>query len=377
MNALRFHYPGETRGYAQSWAFSVLLHVLAVGTALLMISDLKLAPRPEAFKWDVALVKTTTSDQVDAPSPPVARPQPVAQAPAPRKSVEKPTPVQKAQPVQTMQQAIRQRDVRQVQPIERALTPTTTLSTQQPLQQPTELVTRETQSIDVPQKTVSVQNEVTPHTESQEIVRETAIATDPQQVTQKMISPTVETHPITERAISAVETPHVTQQTAPLISSRPVTEPFVQETAPVNTGESAVISKSAIESNVQSQSQAVVQEQAAAKEQPTVRESTVHSRPTTKADYSWLAEALWSKVERLKRYPAMARMNRWQGKVVLRAVIRDTGELVDLQVSESSGHAALDRDAMEVMRRASPITLQHSLGQSQVVLHIPISYSLK
>jgi protein TonB len=70
-------------------------------------------------------------------------------------------------------------------------------------------------------------------------------------------------------------------------------------------------------------------------------------------------------------------MNRWEGKVVLRAVIRDTGELLDLQVAESSGHAVLDRDAMEVMRQASPITLKHALGQPQVVLQIPISYTLR
>jgi protein TonB len=113
------------------------------------------------------------------------------------------------------------------------------------------------------------------------------------------------------------------------------------------------------------------------KEHTTATNVPVRSLPATKADYSWLAEALWSKIERLKRYPSMARMNRWQGKVVLRAVVRDTGELVDLQVAESSGHAVLDRDAIEVMRRASPITLKHSLGQSQVVLHIPISYTLQ
>jgi protein TonB len=94
-------------------------------------------------------------------------------------------------------------------------------------------------------------------------------------------------------------------------------------------------------------------------------------------DYGWLAHALWTKVEQLKRYPSIARMNRWEGKVVLRAVIRDNGEVSELEIAQSSGHAVLDRDAINVLKKASPLGLARPLGQPQVVIHIPIHYQLR
>jgi periplasmic protein TonB len=102
----------------------------------------------------------------------------------------------------------------------------------------------------------------------------------------------------------------------------------------------------------------------------------VRSVPSTQADYGWLAEALWSKVEQLKRYPTIARSNQWEGKVVLRAVIQDTGDLVDVEIAESSGHAVLDHAALDVMRRAAPLRLKHPLGQPHVTVEVPISYKL-
>ena len=108
-----------------------------------------------------------------------------------------------------------------------------------------------------------------------------------------------------------------------------------------------------------------------------VREHPGRPSPTAKPDYGWLAQALWSRIEQLKRYPQIARMNRWEGKVVLRAVIREDGQLMDLEVAESSGHQVLDLDALEIVRQASPLKLKHDLGQPQVVVQVPISYRLE
>jgi protein TonB len=95
-----------------------------------------------------------------------------------------------------------------------------------------------------------------------------------------------------------------------------------------------------------------------------------------RADYGWLAEALWSRVEKGKRYPQQARLNQWEGKVVVRAVIRDDGQLVDLDVARSSGHSVLDEDAIASVRQAFPLSLPRSLGTAQVALQIPINYQL-
>jgi protein TonB len=97
----------------------------------------------------------------------------------------------------------------------------------------------------------------------------------------------------------------------------------------------------------------------------------------TKADYSWLAQELLSRLERSKRYPYAARMNRWEGRVVVQAVVRDDGQVVSLRIAESSGHAILDNDAMELIRRISPLHLKHPLGQAQVALLVPVGYSLQ
>ncbi len=105
-------------------------------------------------------------------------------------------------------------------------------------------------------------------------------------------------------------------------------------------------------------------------QQRVVRHREIH------ADYGWLSEALWRRIEELKRYPAQAKVNHWEGKVVVEAVIRDDGEVVGLSIAESSGRAVLDQEAMAVMKKASPLALKHPLGKPRVTIFVPISYRL-
>jgi protein TonB len=106
------------------------------------------------------------------------------------------------------------------------------------------------------------------------------------------------------------------------------------------------------------------------------------SRPVSaaqgpKADYGWLAKSLWQRVAELKRYPHRARLNHWEGKVVLRAVIREDGHLEHLALHESSGYEELDDAAMELVREACPLHLTQPLGRPQVVVQVPITYALR
>ena len=59
----------------------------------------------------------------------------------------------------------------------------------------------------------------------------------------------------------------------------------------------------------------------------------------------------------MKRYPTQARANHWEGKVLVKAVIRDDGTVADLMIAESSGQPILDQEAMAVMMKASPSIL--------------------
>lgn len=187
-----------------------------------------------------------------------------------------------------------------------------------------------------------------------------------------VVQTTIQSTQVVNRTVQAVDTPQTvpvetteavtTSEALPVAreAEAPLTPPVMAETLSASPPEPTVVSRPVVEAT-----------------QPAVRQLPVRSAPATKVDYGWLAEALWSKVEQLKRYPHMARMNRWEGRVVLRVVIREDGHLLDLAVAESSGHSVLDQDALEILRQASPLKLKHPLGKSQVVVQVPISYRLQ
>lgn len=97
---------------------------------------------------------------------------------------------------------------------------------------------------------------------------------------------------------------------------------------------------------------------------------------TVRPDYGWLTRALWQRIEELKRYPPRARMNRWQGTVVVRAVINEDGSFGNLVMEKSSGHEDLDQDALRLLEQAGPLPMQQALGKAHLTIRIPISYTL-
>jgi protein TonB len=101
-----------------------------------------------------------------------------------------------------------------------------------------------------------------------------------------------------------------------------------------------------------------------------------HPTPTVKVDHGWLAESLRRRLAELKRYPSAARLNGWEGKVVLRAVIRADGHLSEVKVHRSSGYESLDNAAMEAIRLACPLHMHQPLGTPEVAVYVPMVYSL-
>jgi periplasmic protein TonB len=97
---------------------------------------------------------------------------------------------------------------------------------------------------------------------------------------------------------------------------------------------------------------------------------------SAKRDYGWLSEAIVRRVEELKRYPASARLDRAEGKAVVKAVINEDGSLGEVEVVQSSGYPALDKAAVETMRQAAPFHLPLPLGQPRMTIKIPMSYRL-
>lgn len=100
---------------------------------------------------------------------------------------------------------------------------------------------------------------------------------------------------------------------------------------------------------------------------------TILSRP----DYGWLKDLLKRRIMSLQAYPRLARMQGWEGIVVVRATIKNDGSLLDAVVTESSGYASLDDDALKLMQRACPIRLPQDLGQPHIEVLVPVHYRLE
>ena len=107
--------------------------------------------------------------------------------------------------------------------------------------------------------------------------------------------------------------------------------------------------------------------------------AAIYPAPTSapaKRDYGWLSEAILRRVDELKRYPASARVDRAEGKVVVKAVINEDGSVGAVEVFQSSGHPSLDKAAIETLQQAAPFHLLHPLGQPSMTIKIPMSYRL-
>lgn len=94
-------------------------------------------------------------------------------------------------------------------------------------------------------------------------------------------------------------------------------------------------------------------------------------------DYGWLVDDLRVKLDQFKFYPQMARLNKWEGKVVIQMKILDSGQLIEAQVEESSGFDVLDQTALAIVRRASPLELDYPLMANNVVLSVPLTFQLE
>ena len=258
--------------YVLSWAFSILFHGLTLGFAVVLMTDFRLAPQPEPFKWDVSVLEPLQSARQPRPSPTRTSPTPQAE----------PKPIEPQPVVQTMQQ-----EAQTATPVVPAAP--------QPVRPEPQVIARTAQPIETPPPAIMEQ--------------------------------------------PAAAAPAASTQPASTVSAPAETAARILEQVPASAPSSG-------------------------------------STAQAKRDYGWLTEVLWNRIERLKRYPSLARLNQWEGKVVLRVVIKETGDLVDLRIAQSSGHDILDQDALETMKQAAPLNLKQPLGQPQIVVHIPISYKL-
>ena len=320
---------------------SAFFHGLALTVALGLMAQVKSVVPKEAFTWDVALVEpqriqeTLQAESKPAQEPAKPTPRPAAPVPSQPQMV-----TQEVQPREMT--PVVQREIRQV------------VETSQPIQQTvavqtrTEGVTpvREQRSAEVQQTKQAVVEPVASVVQHEAVTAEPATAAAPvQQTVPQPVTTVASVHPVETRA---VETPSVTRE-----------PDLPAPSVPATTAES----------------DAKPAESVAREPAPHMAMAT-RPTPAVKADYGWLAESLRRRLAEVKRYPSAARLNGWEGKVVLRAVIRADGHLLEVKVHRSSGYDALDNAAMEAIRLACPLHMTNAMGAAELAVYVPIVYSL-
>ncbi len=201
--------------------------------------------------------------------------------------------------------------------------------------------------------------------------------------------PTVKPSPLVRQTkpVIAEQSPAQQEVTVPVETTQLVkdvvenADPVMEYASVASTESELVTSPSVVETPMESSELPVIEQRVPAED---IASRTEHRlveyrqvlHRDTRADYGWLRDTLWDRIEELKRYPSLARTNHWEGKVVVSAVIRDDGEVTGVQIAETSGRPVLDEEAMAVMKKASPLRLKHPLGQRQITILIPISYRL-
>jgi protein TonB len=88
--------------------------------------------------------------------------------------------------------------------------------------------------------------------------------------------------------------------------------------------------------------------------------------------------AIIAAAKRYKRYPRVAMDNNWEGKVEVRMVIGANGMISVLSVRTSAGHEILDQQALDMIKKAKPLTpIPSALRGKEFTVDIPVIFSLK
>ncbi|MBP8116717.1 MAG: TonB family protein [Nitrospira sp.] len=358
------------------WGASLLLHACLALAAFGLMPKMAMVVEKEPFKWDVALVEAprevvrqeepapVPQVQPPVPTPVKPRPEPVRAVPPP------PQPVQRQVETRVVPQAIQ----REVQPVVETVRP------QEQMQPTREVVQVQAKPIEPQeiQKTEPLMQAAMPA----EVVREPAQAVE--QTVVEAAPVTAQTYQaqavVSEPTVLETRPEPVVSASTQVVQAAPAAEAIQAAPAPADPAPAPVAEAVAVAASEPAAAPpapaSVAQPDPATLQEHQVVARVATPRPATKADYGWLAESLHRRIIELRHYPSTARLNGWEGKVVLKVSIRQDGQLKDVEVVKSSGHESLDQAAMEAVRRACPLHMKHELTAPMVVLHLPVSYSL-
>jgi TonB family protein len=108
---------------------------------------------------------------------------------------------------------------------------------------------------------------------------------------------------------------------------------------------------------------------------PPVTAAATDQASIQRPDYGWLQQAIFKRLEELKRSSRPSLDQSQPLKVMVKAVVSKEGTLLDSSVAKSSGLDHIDQEAMALVQRAFPMQLDRTLDRQQIVMRIPITYS--
>lgn len=329
----------------QGWGISLGLHVLLVFALFILRPGLGLTPSPEPFRWQVKMVQ--------APPSIAAQPAPVP-APVQKSSV----PAESAEPAEAEM-------VVEKRPVQRAVEQVRPAQQRSQVVVESRVMTRET-PVEHARAFVASRQVVQAAPETRQA------SARPQEVVRSQVE--TAQGPVRTVAAQIQDSHEVESREAP--TSRQSIQAQSRGEGIVEAVSGMVVQRAPAMEHSMTRSETVQAERMDVKRSEAIV-SAVHSVGQARAHYGWLKADLMAHIERLKRYPQSALDNKWEGRVVVRAVIREDGHLLDLSVVESSGHEVLDRESLELLKRVSPLPLKHQLGAPQVTLRIPINYGIR
>ena len=316
----------DNRFLFPAWGISLAVHGVAVALALAFAAQVKPVLQEEIFKWDVALVKSSESEPASQVAEAVVTPSP------PQRQVSSTPPAKSLS--EDMHGVAPQQTVQMVHPV---------MEPVKPIEEKVEVLP--------PPKVEPVQ----------------PVEQKPVEVAPSKVEPVLETNE--PEPVQHAE-PLVAQSTS--VAVAPSAEPAEAQPSHHEPPAPAPAAATSHESPIHEVEKSVP----AMSEAPVQAAKVPAPGSETKTDHRWLAESLWRRVAELKRYPSSARLNGQEGKVILKAVIRSDGHLADVSVQKSSGHSILDTAAIEAVKLAFPLQMKHAINKPEIVVSLPIVYSL-
>ncbi len=355
----------ESRMGLQPWIASALVHGLALGLAFALVSRLEPLPEKAPFTWDVSLTDPAPSQAVSQsadplPADPLPSPVPAEEAkpldapasPASAASQERPYETNPAVP-----------EVTRPAEVARPSEPTVSVQTNRDIRGDTPRPEEPVQP-GVEHRLVEAVQHAAPEQPSSPPAQEASLPllepAPPENSTDSVSEPQAR---VTEPPVPQEMSPIAPKEGQPTSVEAPVAH---EHEGARDVPSTADVSPNRAPESTDTTAEAPQQVAKASPAQPALKRS----------DHRWLADSLWKRVAQLKRYPAAARLNGWEGKVVVRAVIGADGRLLEVKVQKSSGYEALDAAAVEAVRLACPLEMKQALDRPEVAFNLPIVYSL-